>query len=965
MFGRKKENAPPRRKGADLMNQMGYSDMGQIEQQLYGDLENDDELEAELLALQGEDDEGARPPRKRPNPSGGGGMAGIQAMAAEAMRDFGSDEEVSDTEDPDLLSELQGLTGGDNEKDSKPPPVSTVPQIKHPEIGMTELLEDRLQMYKTASENARAAGDSSKQRRLDRGMKTIQDLLKKAKANKPVAEDDIPPPVALGSNSRGPSPVNVAAPEPERRPAVLQPTIQPVPVLPKPEPVSPPVSAQPELSQQGKETHKMLVTRRDQYKQAALKAKHAGDITTATKHVKVAKQFDNVIKALEAGKEIDLSQMPPPPQAIAVSSGEFVSAKSKPPELPPEPTAEEEKSIFHAPDAPKTALDALQQRLEKYKQAEEEAKSKGESSKARRHGRIVKQYQDAIKAHKAGKPVDFDELPTPPGFAPIPVGKAPVSPSPSSNQLQPDGGQRSAAQNHRSPSPARTAAVAAGTAQPQKSPSHPHAATQQQEKLTPKGQTSRPSLKRSPTSRAEQQAYFLTDRMNEYKQAALKAKKNNDIELAKKYMRIAKGFEPMIEAAQSGLPVDMSQIPPSLDEGDDPSFVMVQKEDVELSGDRTEVYQKLEQDLINQIGICATNGQHFTKLGDVVSAAKFEKMENGCRKDLDALKNAFKHNDPVPKFHYENKTFSLVQCNTDLGDNDLEITVVRGLQYNLPEKYSEKDVDTYVKFEFPYPTDDPQTAHSDTVKGSCNPEYKEPFKVEISRKSRAFARVVERKSAKFEIYLKRGFLKSDKLIGTANVKLQPLDNKCTIHDSYDITDGRKPVGGKLEVKLRIRDPFKSKQVEETKEKWLVIDQFFKTIDKQAKGRAPPPPKQAVNKSQGTTSLEVLKYEKQQLDLQIASLRDRLTPEQARALMQKSKLISEKMEQQQEELKKGGADGLIKYVEIVMKDMVAYEEEARHLAKLGEMHKAQVILTKKKHAEKEINAIKNKYPQLFG
>lgn len=33
-------------------------------------------------------------------------------------------------------------------------------------------------------------------------------------------------------------------------------------------------------------------------------------------------------------------------------------------------------------------------------------------------------------------------------------------------------------------------------------------------------------------------------------------------------------------------------------------------------------------------------------------------------------------------------------------------------------------------------------------------------------------------------------------------------------------------------------------------------------------------------------------------------------EQTKALMQKSKLISEKMEQQQEELKKGGADGLI-------------------------------------------------------
>lgn len=37
----------------------------------------------------------------------------------------------------------------------------------------------------------------------------------------------------------------------------------------------------------------------------------------------------------------------------------------------------------------------------------------------------------------------------------------------------------------------------------------------------------------------------------------------------------------------------------------------------------------------------------------------------------------------------------------------------------------------------------------------------------------------------------------------------------------------------------------------------------------------------------------------------------------------------------------------------MGDMAAYEEEARHLTKLGDMHKAQIILTKKKHAEREV------------
>lgn len=58
-----------------------------------------------------------------------------------------------------------------DEGPSKSHTVSSVPQIKHPEMGMVELLEGRLQMYTTAAENARAAGDSSKQRRLDRGAK--------------------------------------------------------------------------------------------------------------------------------------------------------------------------------------------------------------------------------------------------------------------------------------------------------------------------------------------------------------------------------------------------------------------------------------------------------------------------------------------------------------------------------------------------------------------------------------------------------------------------------------------------------------------------------------------------------------------------------------------------------------------------------------------------------------------------
>ena len=58
--------------------------------------------------------------------------------------------------------------------------------------------------------------------------------------------------------------------------------------------------------------------------------------------------------------------------------------------------------------------------MAKYQSSSDEATKEGNGGKARRMGRIVKQYKDAIRAHKLSKPVNLDELPVPPGFPPIP-----------------------------------------------------------------------------------------------------------------------------------------------------------------------------------------------------------------------------------------------------------------------------------------------------------------------------------------------------------------------------------------------------------------------------------------------------------------------------------------------------------------------------------------------------------------
>jgi coiled-coil and C2 domain-containing protein 1 len=154
-------------------------------------------------------------------------------------------------------------------------------------------------------------------------------------------------------------------------------------------------------------------------------------------HICAPQQFDPVIAALQEGQPVDLRAMPPPLSgfvALASASsgqkeeGETQCASEEIPTLaddqvvaPTEPaetapSVESEMDIYSAPAAPTTVMEALEQRLIKYRSVEQAARDDGNASKARRMGRIVKQYENAIKLHNAGKPIPVDELPTPPGI---------------------------------------------------------------------------------------------------------------------------------------------------------------------------------------------------------------------------------------------------------------------------------------------------------------------------------------------------------------------------------------------------------------------------------------------------------------------------------------------------------------------------------------------------------------------
>ncbi|XP_078613281.1 uncharacterized protein LOC144882977 isoform X2 [Branchiostoma floridae x Branchiostoma japonicum] len=398
---------------------------------------------------------------------------------------------------------------------------------------------------------------------------------------------------------------------------------------------------------------------------------------------------------------------------------------------------------------------------------------------------------------------DSDEVITLPGISPDPV------PSGSSPEDSGAAGQRSRSKSPQPPGRSRSKS-------PQPAPKQP--------------------VKKSPSgvkSRAQQQLEFLEERQKQFKMAALKAKNEGDMEHAKTLLRQAKGFDPMIEAAQGGLPVDLTKIPslPSEPLDVDEFLESAEEADPAKIGDSEEMYARLAHTLKKQIETCKTSSEQYTHLGDLQEATKLERMGQASRQDLDTVKNAHNHGDPPPRFHYETRTFRLVKINTELLDSDLEVSVLRGVAYPLPSGISEpKDLYTYVKFELPYPHDKPQESSTSTFKGDANPEYKHTEKFRIDRKARSWLGTVKRKAIKFEVFYERGFLRSDKSMGEAQLKLENMENKAEVHEIIDLKDGRKTCGGKLEVKVRQREPLTGKQVQHVQEKWLVIDSVKRRQD---------------------------------------------------------------------------------------------------------------------------------------
>ncbi|KAI1886638.1 hypothetical protein AGOR_G00197870 [Albula goreensis] len=808
-------SAPAKGQGAARARQMGLL----LDLDGGADIGGDDgDLEAELLNLIGD---GGPAPGKKEGGRAPVPMADIERMAALCMKDLDEDEEDDgDLEsDADLLAELNDVLEDDEEEEkvaTPPRPKAAPPSIAEPPRpasgsdegggGVESLLVQRIEMYQTAISNAKAAGETSKARRYDRGLKTLQTMLSSVKKGKPISEADIPPPVATGGKP-------AAVPQPE--PAVEHPPPEPTPTPPtneKPLQEAPPVASKPRLltppqkpsaitpdtplispltpsqpDPQHSEAKSMVLSRQREYKLAAIQAKQSGNTELAKRHYLIAKKLDVVVEALDRGETMDVSALPPPPgDAVAASPAPPPQSSSQPPTATPAAPPVADAAL----PAPRTVAEALQQRMDKYKAAADSAKSKGDDRKARMHQRIVKQYQDSMRAHKAGRPVNLSDLPVPPGCPPLQGSEsgeqnfmgvletamklanqdadAEGDDEPGEGVVKP--AARPAAQRAKAPAPPPPGP---GSASPGTPP-----APSQGVKLGPK---------------AQQQLDFLLMRRQQFIRAALRSKQMKDMQGAALHLRHAKGLDHMITAAKGGLPVDISKVPSAPVAEED--YSLAQSRRSPLSPRTSEQYTQLMDHLRQQHEKCLGYSQQFTHMGNVAETSRFEKLAEECMKNIETLKKAHAKGYPVPKFHTEERTFNTIKIFPDLTANDLVLTVVKGINLPAPSGVSPNDLDASVRFEFPFPSsEDAQRDKTSTVKNTNCPEFKEKFKLNINRAHRGFKRVVQSKGIKFEVVHKGGLFKGDKVVGTAQLKLESLETQCEIRQLIDILDGRKPTG---------------------------------------------------------------------------------------------------------------------------------------------------------------------------
>ncbi|KAK4467534.1 hypothetical protein MN116_000289 [Schistosoma mekongi] len=538
----------------------------------------------------------------------------------------------------------------------------------------------------------------------------------------------------------------------------------------------------------------LLKSRHKEYKLAALTARDAGQLNKAKELLEASKCIGQAIVNIEAGTETfdPETDLPPHPSEYEFSNE---SDSSETTAIPPPQSSSSQPLKSSVPDIMKTSIICTENILSRIAYYKEKSKGIDNDATKRRYNRILTRYDEGLRACERGvTSFEFEELVPPPGYPPL-------------TDRSKMGRSIKLTNNDQKSLPAK----------PETSDHYPT------------------------KNKTEAIVGLLIKRQDELKEAAKLAKQAGNIELAKTYIRSCLGMNQMIQAAEAGFPIDLTQLPrpPTFTDSaaskpilsglkcDPPvkyAIVFNSLSGMDLFKTYSEILSDQEQlvnHLINELRFNGHNNQLImSKLSDLISV-------NTCVKKL-----LSKYNQHVTHLiaHFESANLPKSNVNAKLADDILEISDIRGIAYPVPSNYS--NIDTYVEIELSLNASNPPLKLSTNVaKSNCEPIYSQSTKeLRVNTKSRVYRRFVQNnRCLKATVYYNRGLFRRWGVLGVTEIPLTGLVQSATVTHIGDLKDGRKVVGGRLQVQLRQRESLCGEPIVYQQQPWLLLSPPNKLI----------------------------------------------------------------------------------------------------------------------------------------
>jgi hypothetical protein len=185
---------------------------------------------------------------------------------------------------------------------------------------------------------------------------------------------------------------------------------------------------------------------------------------------------------------------------------------------------------------------------------------------------------------------------------------------------------------------------------------------------------------------------------------------------------------------------------------------------------------------------------------DNQGALTCKRIKDSAERTADLVKIARRKGYPPPDFCMEDAKIKMVKTNDDLGEYDLELTILNC--EGLPKGHT-----VYIQYVLPYPKADQAQDGQTSKVSSKKPEFNHTTKFKMNKRTRAAhaKRFTQFTKLSFELFSSR-MIFSDSSLGSGAIKLKSLADLCDCEEKVRIETASGDEVATLLVRLRTQKP---------------------------------------------------------------------------------------------------------------------------------------------------------------